>query len=85
MIRDPRFDILFQPLQIGPKLAKNRFYQVPQYNGGGKSASRLSGWRVCRACRGRQARPDLTPVKSSKKARVQRRFWQVIPSNPELP
>ena len=35
MPRDARFDILFEPLQIGPKLAKNRFYQVPHCNGGG--------------------------------------------------
>ncbi len=33
--RDSRYDILFEPLQIGPKLAKNRFYQVPHCNGGG--------------------------------------------------
>ena len=33
--RDPRHDILFTPMQIGPKLAKNRFYQVPHCNGGG--------------------------------------------------
>ena len=35
MPRDARYDILFEPLQIGPKLAKNRFYQVPHCNGGG--------------------------------------------------
>ena len=34
-MRDPRHDILFSPLQIGPKTAKNRFYQVPHCNGGG--------------------------------------------------
>jgi dimethylamine/trimethylamine dehydrogenase len=34
-MRDPRYDLLFQPLQIGPKTAKNRFYQVPHCNGGG--------------------------------------------------
>ena len=34
-MRDPRHDILFQPLAIGPKVAKNRFYQVPHCNGGG--------------------------------------------------
>jgi dimethylamine/trimethylamine dehydrogenase len=34
-MRDPRHDILFTPLQIGPKTAKNRFYQVPHCNGGG--------------------------------------------------
>jgi dimethylamine/trimethylamine dehydrogenase len=32
---DPRYDILFTPMQIGPHLAKNRFYQVPHCNGGG--------------------------------------------------
>ena len=35
MPRNPRCDILFQPLAIGPKTAKNRFYQVPHCNGGG--------------------------------------------------
>ncbi|MEM8811316.1 MAG: NAD(P)-binding protein [Pseudomonadota bacterium] len=33
--RDPRFDILFEPVTIGPKQAKNRFYQVPHCNGAG--------------------------------------------------
>lgn len=33
--RDPRYDILFEPLQIGPVITKNRFYQVPHCNGGG--------------------------------------------------
>jgi hypothetical protein len=28
MSRDPRFDILFEPLQIGPVTTKIRFYQV---------------------------------------------------------
>jgi dimethylamine/trimethylamine dehydrogenase len=35
VIRDPRYDILFEPVQIGPVAAKNRFYQVPHCNGGG--------------------------------------------------
>jgi dimethylamine/trimethylamine dehydrogenase len=34
-MRDPRYDILFEPVQIGPLTAKNRFYQVPHCNGGG--------------------------------------------------
>lgn len=34
-LRDPRYDILFEPLTIGPVTAKNRFYQVPHCNGGG--------------------------------------------------
>ncbi len=32
---DPRYAPLFQPLKIGPVIAKNRFYQVPHCNGGG--------------------------------------------------
>ena len=35
MPRDPRYDILFEPVKIGPVTAKNRFYQVPHCNGGG--------------------------------------------------
>ncbi len=35
MARDPRYDILFEPVNIGPVTAKNRFYQVPHCNGGG--------------------------------------------------
>ena len=35
MARDPRYDILFEPVPIGPVTAKNRFYQVPHCNGGG--------------------------------------------------
>jgi dimethylamine/trimethylamine dehydrogenase len=35
MSRDPRYDILFEPVVIGPVTAKNRFYQVPHCNGGG--------------------------------------------------
>jgi dimethylamine/trimethylamine dehydrogenase len=30
---DPRFDILFEPVRIGPKLARNRFFQVPHASG----------------------------------------------------
>jgi dimethylamine/trimethylamine dehydrogenase len=33
--RPSRYDILFEPVRIGPKLAKNRFFQVPHCNGGG--------------------------------------------------
>ncbi|HME39764.1 MAG TPA: FAD-dependent oxidoreductase [Steroidobacteraceae bacterium] len=35
MSRDPRYDILFEPVKIGPVVAKNRFYQVPHCNGMG--------------------------------------------------
>lgn len=33
--RDPRYDVLFEPVKIGPVTAKNRFYQVPHCNGMG--------------------------------------------------
>lgn len=33
--RDPRYDVLFEPIAIGPIVARNRFFQVPQCNGMG--------------------------------------------------
>lgn len=33
MPRDPRHDILFEPVRLGPVTMKNRFYQVPHCNG----------------------------------------------------
>ena len=35
MTRSPKHDILFQPIQIGPKTLRNRFYQVPHCTGFG--------------------------------------------------
>ena len=35
MARDPKYDILFEPIQLGPKTLKNRFYQIPHCNGFG--------------------------------------------------
>jgi len=35
--RDPRHDILFEPVTIGPKVLRNRFYQVPQCTGFGSA------------------------------------------------
>lgn len=34
-MRDPRYDILFEPIKIGPVTAPNRFYQVPHCSGMG--------------------------------------------------
>ncbi|MDE0678032.1 MAG: FAD-dependent oxidoreductase [Acidimicrobiaceae bacterium] len=34
-MRDPRYDVLFEPVRIGPLTAKNRFFQVPHCNGMG--------------------------------------------------
>jgi len=33
LARNPRFDILFEPVRIGPVTAPNRFYQVPHASG----------------------------------------------------
>lgn len=35
MARDPKHDILFEPIRIGPKLARNRLFQAPHCMGGG--------------------------------------------------
>src|SRR3954468_20551054 len=35
LMREPRFDVLFEPVQIGPVVARNRFFQVPHCNGMG--------------------------------------------------
>jgi dimethylamine/trimethylamine dehydrogenase len=37
-MRNPHYDILFEPVRIGPVTAKNRFYQVPHCNGMGHRA-----------------------------------------------
>lgn len=56
MKRDSRYDILFEPVRIGPVTAKNRFYQVPHCNGMGfnlpqthaamREAKAQGGWAV---------------------------------------
>ncbi len=40
MPRNPRYDPLFEPVRIGPKLAKNRFFQVPHASGMTNAAPR---------------------------------------------
>ncbi|MBV9523177.1 MAG: NAD(P)-binding protein [Alphaproteobacteria bacterium] len=37
MPRDPSYDVLFEPVRIGPVTARNRFYQVPHCNGMGRA------------------------------------------------
>ncbi len=56
MTRDPRYDILFEPVQIGPVRTRNRFYQVPHCTGMGwvrprtlaemRSVKAQGGWGV---------------------------------------
>jgi len=50
MARDPRYDILFEPVRIGPVTTKNRFYQVPHCNGMGyRDATALATMRAIKA------------------------------------
>ena len=41
MARDPRFDVLFEPVRIGPVTAPNRFYQVPHCAGMGYASPQM--------------------------------------------
>ena len=50
MSRNPRYDILFEPVQIGPVTTRNRFYQVPHCTGmGHRMPQTLSGMRGMKA------------------------------------
>jgi dimethylamine/trimethylamine dehydrogenase len=54
--RDPKYDVLFEPVQIGPKTMRNRFYQTPHCSGHGsqfpgaeaylRSMKAEGGWAV---------------------------------------
>jgi dimethylamine/trimethylamine dehydrogenase len=48
--RDPKHDILFEPVRIGPKTLRNRFYQVPHCTGFGSekpgSQARFRGMKA---------------------------------------
>ena len=72
---DPRFDVLFEPVPIGPVTARNRFFQVPHCNGMGyrdaerargdarrsrpRAAGRWSAPRRRRSTRRRRSRPFI--------------------------
>jgi dimethylamine/trimethylamine dehydrogenase len=50
MPRNPRYDILFEPVKIGPVTAKNRFYQVPHCSGmGNRLPQNLAAMRRVKA------------------------------------
>ena len=42
--RHPRYDVLFEPVAIGPVTARNRFYQVPHCNGMGHRHPTSLAW-----------------------------------------
>ena len=50
MARDPRYDVLFEPVRIGPLTTRNRFYQVPHCTGMGyRDVSALAALREVKA------------------------------------
>ncbi|WP_262313387.1 NAD(P)-binding protein [Acidiphilium sp. AL] len=50
MARDPRYDVLFEPVKLGPVTTKNRFFQVPHCNGMGyRDPSALAAMRAVKA------------------------------------
>jgi dimethylamine/trimethylamine dehydrogenase len=52
MARDPRHDVLFEPVVIGPKTLRNRFYQTPHSTGFGERPASQAAFRATRAAGG---------------------------------
>ena len=49
-MRDPKYDVLFEPVRIGPLTAKNRIFQVPHCNGMGyRDPSAMAEMRAVKA------------------------------------
>ena len=46
MPREAKYDILFEPVPVGPKTLKNRFWQVPHCNGAGSDVTVIPSWRL---------------------------------------
>ena len=78
-LTDPRYAVLFEPVRIGPVVARNRFYQVPHCNGMGyrdpsaQAAMRRvkaeGGWSVvCTEQVEIHATSDITPF-------IELRIW----------
>lgn len=76
-MRDPRYDILFEPIKIGPVTTRNRFYQVPHCTGMGhrypQAEARLrgikaeGGWGVVSTQEAEiHASSDLTPANEAR-------------------
>ena len=72
MPREPKYDVLFEPVQLGPKTLRNRFWQVPHCNGAGSDRPGMQaafrgmkaegGWgavftEACHDLRGRGRQP----------------------------
>ena len=44
MARDPRYDVLFEPVPIGPKTLRNRFYATSQCSGFGSDRPAINAY-----------------------------------------
>jgi dimethylamine/trimethylamine dehydrogenase len=79
MPRDPRHDILFEPVQIGPKTLRNRFYQVPHCTGFGSekpgSHARFRGMKAEGGWAAVCTEEALVSVDSDFWPVVSTRFW----------
>ncbi|MFT5258649.1 MAG: dimethylamine/trimethylamine dehydrogenase [Saprospiraceae bacterium] len=76
-MRNPRYDVLFEPVQIGPVTAPNRFYQVPHCTGMGyrhpnteahhRGVKAQGGWGVVSTQETEiHASSDITPSNESR-------------------
>ena len=74
-----KFDILFQPIKIGPKVLKNRFYQVPHCIGAGSDRPGFPSRASLSQGRGRMGcdehRVLLHPPEFDDVHRVSARLW----------
>jgi dimethylamine/trimethylamine dehydrogenase len=79
MPRDPRHDILFEPVPIGPKTLRNRFYQVPHCTGFGSekpgSHARFRGMKAEGGWAAVCTEEALVSVDSDFWPVVSTRFW----------
>jgi len=79
MPRDPRHDILFEPVRIGPKTLRNRFYQVPHCTGFGSekpgSQARFRGMKAEGGWAAVCTEEALVSVDSDFWPVVSTRFW----------
>ena len=79
MPRDPRHDILFEPVRIGPKTLRNRFYQVPHCTGFGSekpgSHARFRGMKAEGGWAAVCTEEALVSVDSDFWPVVSTRFW----------
>ncbi len=49
MARDPRHDVLFEPVVVGPRTLRNRFYQTPHSTGFGERPLAQAAFRATKA------------------------------------